>query len=61
MVAATIKWWRSVSSLRTDWSGARLWNLVAMILVGILLTVVRMRQEEARRELDSLRRITHAI
>ena len=32
-----------------------------MVLLGVVLTVVRLRQEEAQREIDSLRRMAHAF
>jgi heme exporter protein C len=37
------------------------WNLLALLLFAIVLTLLRMRQEEVRRELDALRREAHAI
>lgn len=37
------------------------WNVLAVMLVGVLLLVVRMRQERMQRELDGLRREAHAI
>lgn len=61
LVAATITWWKPGVHVRTDWNASRLGSLLALVMVGVILTVVRMRQEEARRELDSLRRMTHAI
>jgi heme exporter protein C len=61
LVVATIAWWKPGLHLRTDWTWPRFWNLIAIAMVGILLAAVRMRQEEARRELDSLRRMTHAM
>jgi len=33
----------------------------AMVLLAIVMTVVRVRQENAQRELDSLRRTAHAM
>ena len=35
--------------------------MLAMFLLGIVLTVVRLRQEESQREIDSLRRTAHAF
>ena len=35
--------------------------MLAMLLLGIVLTVVRLRQEESQREIDSLRRTAHAF
>jgi hypothetical protein len=34
--------------------------MVAMMLLGIVMVAVRLRQEEAQREIDSLRRTAHA-
>jgi hypothetical protein len=35
--------------------------MVAMMLLGIVMVAVRLRQEEAQREIDSLRRTAHAL
>ncbi len=36
------------------------WNALALLLLAIVLVMVRMRQEEVSREIDSLRRAAHA-
>ena len=36
-------------------------NLVALILLAVVLSLIRLRQEEVQREIDSLRRYAHAI
>jgi heme exporter protein C len=68
-----IDWWRTqhpspVLSIRTG--GGRMdpamesvlyLNLLAMLLFAAVLMLIRMRQEETRRELDGLRREAHAI
>ena len=36
-------------------------NFLAVLLFAVVLTMIRMRQEETRRELDGLRREAHAI
>jgi hypothetical protein len=36
-------------------------NLIALILLGIILTLIRLRQEEVQREIDSMRRYAHAV
>jgi len=36
------------------------WNWLAMLCLGTVLVMVRMRQEEISREIDSLRRLAHA-
>jgi hypothetical protein len=35
--------------------------MVAMLLLGTVMVAVRLRQEEAQREIDSLRRMAHAL
>jgi hypothetical protein len=35
--------------------------MLAMVLFGIVLTAVRLRQEENQREIDSLRRMAHSF
>jgi len=70
IVIFSIKWWRTQhpqpvfwggGSFPPDWTRVFLWNLLAIILVGVVFTVVRLRQEEAQREIDSLRRMAHAL
>ncbi len=68
-----IDWWRTqhpgpVLSFRTG--GGRiesgmesmiLWNWLALMLLSAVLVMIRMRQEQARREVDALRREVHAL
>lgn len=68
----SIEWWRNqhpgpVLDIRTG--GGRIdpamnsmimWNLLALLLLWTVLVMVRMRQEEMRRELDGLRQMAHA-
>jgi heme exporter protein C len=70
IVVFSIKWWRTQhpqpvfwggGSFPPDWAALFMWNMLAIILVGAVLTAVRLRQEEAQRELDSLRRMAHAL
>jgi len=70
IVILSIGWWRAQHPQPAFWGGGSFppgwtavlgWNLVALILVGTLLTVVRLGQEGAQRELDSLRRMAHAF
>ena len=70
IVIFSIKWWRTQhpqpvfwggGSFPPDWTAVFLWNMLVMVLLGIVLTVVRVRQEDAQRELDSLRRTAHAM
>ena len=70
IVIFSIKWWRTQhpqpvfwggGSFPPDWKAVFLWNMLAMVLLAIVMTVVRVRQENAQRELDSLRRTAHAM
>ncbi len=70
IVIFSIKWWRtqhpapvfwSGGSFPPDWTRHFLWNMLAMVLLGIVMVAVRFSQEECQREIDSLRREAHAI
>lgn len=70
IVFFSIKWWRTQHPQPVFWGGGSMesgmWNTVmlnwlALMLVGAVLLLVRLRQEEAQREVDSLRRLVHAI
>jgi heme exporter protein C len=70
IVIFSIKWWRTQhpqpvfwggGSFPADWTRVLMWNLLALLMVGIVMTAVRLRQEDAQRELDSLRRMAHAF
>ena len=70
IVIFSIKWWRTQhpapvfwggGSIPADWVRLAGWNWLAMILLGIVLTAIRLRQEESQREIDSLRRMAHAM
>ncbi len=70
IVIFSIKWWRTQhpqpvfwggGSFPHDWLVVFLWNMLAMVLLAIVMTTVRVRQENAQRELDSLRRTAHAM
>ena len=37
------------------------WNYLALVCLGTVLAMVRMRQEEVSREIDSLRRLAHSF
>jgi heme exporter protein C len=56
LVVATAAWWKPGKALPIEWTWGRFGLLAAIAVVGGLFTVVRARQEEARRELDSRRR-----
>jgi heme exporter protein C len=51
----------SNGSFPPDWSAIFAWNLLALVLLATVMTAVRLRQEESQREIDSLRRMAHAI
>jgi heme exporter protein C len=70
IVIFSIKWWRTQHPQPVFWAGGSiekawymlaLWQLLAMFLLAIVFTAVRLRQEESQRELDSLRRMAHAL
>jgi len=70
IVIFSIKWWRTQhpqpvfwagGSFPPDWTTHFLWNMLAMALVGAVMVMVRLTQEESQRELDSLRRMAHAM
>jgi heme exporter protein C len=70
IVIFSIKWWRTQHPQPVFWGGGSMdsdmWlttmlNWLALMLVGTVFLLVRLRQEETRREIDSLRRMVHAI
>jgi len=70
IVIFSIKWWRTQhpapvfwggGSIPADWAAVAGWNLLAMVMLGGVLTAVRLRQEQSQREIDSLRRMAHAL
>jgi len=70
IVIFSIKWWRTQHPAPVFWGGGSIprdwfvlagWNWLAMILLGIVLVAIRLRQEESQREIDSLRRMAHAM
>jgi heme exporter protein C len=70
IVVFSIKWWRTQhpqpvfwagGTFPRDWSVVMMWNLLALLLLGAAITMIRLRQEEFQRELDSLRRMAHAL
>src|SRR3954463_15675123 len=61
IVIFSIKWWRTQhpqpvfwggGSFPKDWAPIFWLNVLAVLLVGIVFTAVRLRQEEAQREID---------
>src|SRR5512143_3818046 len=66
IVIFSIKWWRTQhpqpvfwggGSFPPDWARVMWLNLAALLMVGAVMTLIRLRQEETQRELDSLRRM----
>lgn len=67
-----IEWWRTqhpgpVLSIRTGggtidpaMENMLYWNALALLLLGVIFMLVRLRQEEVQREIDGLRRYAHA-
>jgi heme exporter protein C len=70
IVIFSIKWFRTQhpqpvlwggGSIDPDYRSTLMLNWLAMILLGTVLTMIRLRQEETQREIDSLRRYAHAM
>jgi heme exporter protein C len=70
IVIFSIKWWRTQhpqpvfwggGSFPSDWMPYFLLNMLAMLLIGTVFTMTRLRQEESQRELDYLRRLAHSM
>ena len=70
IVIFSIKWWRTQHPQPVFWGGGKIdpdmyltavLNLVALILLAVVLSLIRLRQEEVQREIDSLRRYAHAV
>jgi heme exporter protein C len=70
IVIFSIKWWRTQhpqpvfwggGSIPPDWFAIALWQLLAMVLLGTMLTIIRLRDEESQREIESMRRMAHAF
>src|SRR5579883_554563 len=66
----SIKWWRTQHPQPVFWGGGSIvpamkstavLNLVALMLLAAVLVLIRLRQEEVQREIDSLRRYAHAV
>jgi heme exporter protein C len=70
IVIFSIKWWRTQHPQPVFWGGGSIdpamyltavLNLVALVLLGVVLSLIRLRQEEVQREIDSIRRYAHAV
>src|SRR3954464_2912327 len=70
IVIFSIKWWRTQHPQPVFWNGGSFpaawyptfgWQMLAIMLLAVVCTAVRLRQEEFQRESDSLRRMAHAL
>jgi len=70
IVIFSIKCWRTQHPQPVFWAGGSFpaewyptfgWQMLAIMLLGVVLTCIRLRQEEFQREIDSLRRMAHAL
>src|SRR5262245_14606721 len=70
IVIFSIKWWRTQhpqpvfwggGSFPPDWARIFGWNMLAIMAIGAVFAAVRFQQEQAQREIDSLRRMAHAL
>jgi heme exporter protein C len=66
----SIKWWRTQHPQPVLWGGGSMdpdykttlyLNLLAILCLGVILTMIRHRQEETQREIYSLRRVAHTV
>jgi heme exporter protein C len=65
----SIRWWRTqhpgpvleTGGLQHDYAMAFLYNVIAFLLLAAALTLVRLRSEEVQREVESMRRLAHAL
>jgi heme exporter protein C len=51
---------RGGGGMAPGWQGVMYWNLLALACLAAMLVMVRMRQEDIGREIDSLRRQAHS-
>src|SRR5215831_7128622 len=70
IVFFSIKWWRTQhpqpvfwgqGSFPPDWTRHFLFMMLAIMAIGAVFAAVRFQQEQAQREIDSLRRMAHAL
>jgi len=65
----SIRWWRTqhpgpvleTGGLPHAMGMAFLYNTIAFLLLGAALTLIRLRSEEIQREVESMRRLAHAL
>ena len=73
VVWKSIEWWKTlhpgpVLSIRTGggridpaFESAAWWNVLAIALLAVAFVLIRMNQEQTRRELDAMRRLAHVM
>ena len=70
IVFFSIRWWRTQHPQPVVWGGGSIdasmksvlyWNALAVLLVGVVMVLIRLRQEQVEREIDALRREAHAL
>ena len=71
IVIMSIRWFRtqhpgpvffsSTGSFPHDWTMVMMWNWLALLMLGTVMTMIRLRQEETQREIDYVRRMAHAL
>ncbi len=70
IVFFSIRWWRTQHPQPVVWGGGSMdpayWNMlflnwIPLLLLGAVLTALRMRQESWQREIEGLRRRAHAL
>jgi heme exporter protein C len=65
----SIRWWRTqhpgpvleTGGLQHDMAMALLYNTIGFLLLGTALMLIRLRSEEVQREIESMRRLAHAL
>ena len=71
IVYKSIEWYRTLhpgpvltirggGGMPPGWQETAYWNLLAMACLAIILVMVRMKQEDTSREIDSMRRLAHS-
>jgi heme exporter protein C len=71
IVYKSIEWYRTLhpgpvltirggGGMPPGWQETAYWNVLAFLCLSIVLVMVRMRQEDISREIDSVRRMAHA-
>lgn len=71
IVYKSIEWYRTLhpgpvltirggGGMPPGWQETAYWNVLAFLCLSIVMVMVRMRQENVSREIDSLRRMAHA-